>query len=159
MRCKQRRIVTDNEKDSIGSAPAEEVVWCNGTVGPEHFGCGMTYPTGLYIYHTWKSLTIRTTGDPMRLIAPLQKVLAEVDKTQALFDAQTLEQSISASIGFNRFQMNLFSILGGLRLVLSAAGIYGVMSYLVAQRTHEIGVRVALGARPRDVLWMVIRRG
>jgi putative ABC transport system permease protein len=120
---------------------------------------GMKYPSGFYIFHTWKSITIRTAGDPMRLVAPLQKLVAEVDKDQALFRVQSIEQGLSESVSFDRFQMNLFGIFGGLGLALATVGIYGVMSYLVAQRTHEIGVRVALGAGPRDVLRMVILRG
>ena len=120
---------------------------------------GTHYPTGHYTYHTWKSITIRTAGDPTRLVAPLQKIVAEVDKDQALFDVQSIEQGLAESVSFDRFQMNLFGIFGGLGLALATVGIYGVMSYLVAQRTHEIGVRVALGAGPRDVLRMVIVRG
>jgi putative ABC transport system permease protein len=120
---------------------------------------GMKYPSGFYTYHTWKSITIRTAGDPMRLVGPLQKLVAEVDKDQALFSVQSIEHGLSESVSFDRFQMNLFGIFGGLGLALATVGIYGVMSYLVAQRTHEIGVRVALGAGPRDVLRMVILRG
>lgn len=120
---------------------------------------GIKYPRGFYTFHTWKSITIRTAGEPMRLIAPLQKMVAEVDKDQALFRVQSIEQGLSESVSFDRFQMNLFGIFGSLGLALATVGIYGVMSYLVAQRTHEIGVRVALGAGPRQVLRMVLLRG
>jgi len=120
---------------------------------------GMRYPTGHYTYHTWKSITIRTASDPLRLKVPLQKIVGEVDKDQALFGVQSIEQGLSESMSFDRFQMNLFSIFGGLGLILATIGTYGVMSYLVAQRTHEIGVRVALGAGPREVLRMVLLRG
>jgi putative ABC transport system permease protein len=120
---------------------------------------GMDYPGGLYVYHLWKSITVRTAGDPMGLVAPLQKVVAGIDKDQALFDIHSVEQGLSDSVSFPRFQMRLFGIFGGLGLVLAAVGIYGVMSYLVVQRTHEIGVRVALGASRGDVLRMVLLRG
>jgi putative ABC transport system permease protein len=86
-------------------------------------------------------------------------MVAEVEKDQALFSVQSIEQGLSESVSFDRFQMNLFGIFGGLGLALAAVGIYGVMSYLVAQRTHEIGVRVALGAGPREILRMVLLRG
>jgi putative ABC transport system permease protein len=95
----------------------------------------------------------------MRLVAPLQKVVAGLDKDQAVFDIQSVEQGLSDSVSFPRFQMRLFGIFGGLGLMLAAVGIYGVMSYLVVQRTHEIGVRVALGASRGDVLQMVLVRG
>src|SRR5262249_8745512 len=82
---------------------------------------------------------------------------ADVDKDQPLFNIKSMEQELSESVGFERFQLRLFSAFAGIGLFLAAVGIYGVMSFVVAQRRHEIGIRVALGARQRDILRLVIR--
>ena len=120
---------------------------------------GSDYPGGYYIFHLWKSFTIRTAGDPHGLIKPLQKAIAEVDKDQALFNVETEDDALAESVAFPRFQMKLFALFGAIGLLLAAVGIYGVTSYLVAQRTHEFGIRIALGASPAQVLRLVMLRG
>jgi predicted permease len=105
------------------------------------------------------SWVARTTGAPLSLTRSIREAQAQVDSTAVIFDARPMEEIVSNSIAKQRLTMILLSVFSALALVLSAVGIYGVISYLTGQRTHEIGIRVALGASTSDVLRMILGEG
>jgi predicted permease len=117
------------------------------------------YLPALQNYRPDLLLHIATDADPAAVLPAVRGVVRELDSNLALFDVRTLEQHMRISTFLARMAASMLGLFGALGLLLAAVGLYGVIAFNAAQRTREIGLRVALGAAQRDVAWMVMRQG
>jgi predicted permease len=105
------------------------------------------------------SLVVRTDQDPRTLIGPLRSIIREMDPRLPIYQVRTMDEVVGASIAEQRFAMELLGLFGVLALLLSAIGIFGIVSQVVASRSHEFGIRAALGARPRQLVGLSLAAG
>jgi putative ABC transport system permease protein len=105
------------------------------------------------------ALVVRTAGQPEAIVPSLRSIVREIDPSQPLVNVRTMAAAMAGTVAQPRFQMALLMIFGSVAAALAAVGVYGVMAYTVSQRTPEIGVRIAIGASPRQVIAMVVWEG
>jgi len=114
------------------------------------------YPQFPQLFNT---IVVRSDGDPLRLVPALKAAIWAVDKNQSISNVETIDHVLSESLARQRLYMVLLCVFSCTALLLAAIGIYGIVSYSVSQRTHELGIRLAVGAEPIDVLMLIMKQG
>ena len=152
----QLRLIVGVVTDVKNWGPAQRPMPAIYTSDQQH---QWEYPSGASSIHLQKTLYVRTSQEPSSIATSVRQAVSEVDRDQAVFDLMPEEQRLDMQIGRWRFFRNLYGIFAALAVVLAVVGIYGLMSYSVAERRHEFGIRMALGAERSNVLRQVLGQG
>jgi len=154
-----KRVRLGTEAD----APKLEVLGVVGRVKMESLNQNSDRVQGYFPFNQTPSddmtVIIKGASDPNQLISAARNAVREIDPDQPIYSPRTMNEIRAESVQGERLTLTLLSLFAGIALVLAIVGIYGVMSYSVTQRTHEIGIRMAVGARPRDVFKMILGHG
>jgi putative ABC transport system permease protein len=144
-------------------APKLEVIGVVGRVKMESLNQNSDRVQGYFPFAQVPSggmtVVIKGSSDPNQLISSVRSAIKAIDPDQPIYSPRTMNEIRAESVAGDRLNLTLLSLFAGIALVLAIVGIYGVMSYSVTQRTHEIGIRMAIGARPRDVFRMILGQG